>query len=328
MRAHVVDRLSAYLDHELSVAEAALVREHLAGCQACAERLAHLAAVDAGVRDLEVVAPEGYFDSFASRVRARVEATSRPRARFQLPAWSWAVAAAVLLAVIVPRLPFGSGGPAPLPAQQTAATDPTTRSSAPARADAGAPAAAAESDRLREIADSEPPAEAGARAKKELLEGGAVASNANSPRLLPPAPPFVSAPPPQATPPARSTAPPAPQTRTAQALPAAPAPAAAPAPKATGFAEGKTDAVSEEVQVAAADTAFRDEVRTQVAAAERSDLEKDKRQNEGAPSAKPQAALAGAGRTEEALKLRRASGEKAASAPGGSAAAEFDAIEA
>ena len=126
MSPHVVDRLSAYLDHELSVAEAASVREHLAGCETCAERLAHLAAVDAGVRDLKVVAPEGYFDSFASRVRTRVLATSRPRARFQVPAWSWAVAAAVLLAVIVPRLPLGSGGPAPLPAQKTAASDPTT----------------------------------------------------------------------------------------------------------------------------------------------------------------------------------------------------------
>ena len=66
-----------------------------------------------------------------------------------------------------------------------------------------------------------------------------------------------------------------------------------------------------------------------MAAAERSDLEKDKRQNEGAPGgAKPQAALAGAGRTEEALKLRRASGERAASAPVGSAAAEYGALEA
>ena len=45
-------------------------------------------------------APEGYFDAFPGRVRARLAAP--PRAAASLPVWTWAAAAAVLLAVVTP----------------------------------------------------------------------------------------------------------------------------------------------------------------------------------------------------------------------------------
>jgi hypothetical protein len=48
-------------------------------------------------------APEGYFDLFASRVVARLAAAPKARVRsWRPPAWTWAAAAALLLAVVTP----------------------------------------------------------------------------------------------------------------------------------------------------------------------------------------------------------------------------------
>ena len=100
MTGHVDDRLSAYLDNELSVAERAAVEAHLTTCDACAGQLQELAAVDAATRALRVKAPDGYFEAFPGRVRQRLEAKRRPA--WRVPGWSWAAAAALLLAVLTP----------------------------------------------------------------------------------------------------------------------------------------------------------------------------------------------------------------------------------
>jgi hypothetical protein len=96
---HEHERLSAYLDGELPPLERAQVDAHLSGCRECADRLAELRAADAALAALPASAPAGYFESFPGRVRARLDA--KP-ARKGLPAWTWAVAAALVLAVVTP----------------------------------------------------------------------------------------------------------------------------------------------------------------------------------------------------------------------------------
>ena len=113
MTAHVVDSLSPYLDGELDPAERAAVLAHLAACEACAVRLQELAAVDAATRALPVEAPEGYFESLPSRVRARIEA--RTGRAWGVPAWGWAAAAAVVLAVVTPLTLTVRQAPEPTP---------------------------------------------------------------------------------------------------------------------------------------------------------------------------------------------------------------------
>jgi len=73
---HPGDRLSAFLDGELSAAERAEVQGHLRECAACTRELEELGAVDAFARELPVEAPAGYFDELPGRVRARVRAHS------------------------------------------------------------------------------------------------------------------------------------------------------------------------------------------------------------------------------------------------------------
>lgn len=132
MSEHVRDRLSAYLDRELPPTDDDAVVAHLRGCEACRSHLAALTSVDKAARALPVEAPAGYFDTLPGRVRARLEATSATRAvedeererkrgpapgrvgpparafgssvrrPLGLPAWTWAVAAALLLAVVTP----------------------------------------------------------------------------------------------------------------------------------------------------------------------------------------------------------------------------------
>jgi anti-sigma factor RsiW len=101
--AHVTERLSAYLDGEVPPSEREEIALHLRGCEACAAHLEELLAVDALARDLPVSAPDGYFDALPGRVRARLPFRKSRRARI-VPVWSWAVAAALLLAVVAPRV--------------------------------------------------------------------------------------------------------------------------------------------------------------------------------------------------------------------------------
>ena len=287
MSAHVLDLLSAYLDHELSVVDAGAVREHLAGCEACARQLAQLAAVDARLRDLPAGAPAGYFDSFASRVRTRIETARRPRARFRVPPWSWAVAAAVFVAVILPFMPRSfepRGLPAPFPAKERVASAPAT---APATAPAATPAPA-----LRSLGYVEPSSGAKTRAQAE--------------------PPFGGAPPPAA-----------PQAR----VPAAPTPEApSESGKREAFPAEKADAAGGVSAQAASDSAVRDEVRLQMAEAPQAELEKDKRPSANLERGEA-AAAAPAREDEQKKSRRAAAAGAMAQAPASPADTEYRALE-
>ncbi len=100
MSAHVAERLGLFLDGELPADERAAIASHLRECAACARRLEELAAVDDVARSLTVEAPQGYFDDFPSRVRARLRAPAKRRSG--PPVWSFAAAAALLLGVLTP----------------------------------------------------------------------------------------------------------------------------------------------------------------------------------------------------------------------------------
>ncbi|MEE8218295.1 MAG: zf-HC2 domain-containing protein [Vicinamibacteria bacterium] len=109
MSAHERERLCGYLDGELSVGERAEVEAHLATCSECASLLAEMGAVDERARELPIETPRGYFEAFPGRVRARVEGLSPAqtraatgRRRWPIPVWTWAAAAALILAVVTP----------------------------------------------------------------------------------------------------------------------------------------------------------------------------------------------------------------------------------
>jgi len=97
---HEHERLSAYLDAELPPEQMSAVAAHVAACPECAARLAEFAAVDEAAAALAAAAPSGYFEALPGRMRARLE-PRRPGAR-RLPVWTWAAAAALLLAVVTP----------------------------------------------------------------------------------------------------------------------------------------------------------------------------------------------------------------------------------
>lgn len=126
MSAHERERLSAYLDGELTAAERAAVASHVAACPECAGLLAAFAAVDEEAGSLPAEAPDGYFEGFSGRVTARLAKerahAARPR---RLPGWAWAAAAVLLLAVVTPltlkRAP--AVAPAPVPVAPAAAPE-------------------------------------------------------------------------------------------------------------------------------------------------------------------------------------------------------------
>jgi hypothetical protein len=95
---HPGDRLSAYLDDELAAAERSTVEAHLQECAQCSRLLEDLAAVDSTAQSLTVQAPDGYFEAFPASVRQRLVARRRRR----VPSWTWAAAAAAVLAVLTP----------------------------------------------------------------------------------------------------------------------------------------------------------------------------------------------------------------------------------
>ena len=192
MSPHVIERLSAFLDGELPEAERREVQAHVESCPPCRTRLSELAVLDASARGLEVQAPEGYFEALPGRVRLRLRG---PR-RASLPAWGWAAAAALLLAVVTPLLqrdPFGPSR-APVAAPRTAPRATATPPEAPDR-----PRPAPREDRV--VTQSAPAGGGSAAAKRRPQAEDSATAEA------PPAAGF--APPPAATPEPLPAAPPA-----------------------------------------------------------------------------------------------------------------------
>jgi len=200
--AHETERLSAWLDGELPPEDRRVVEAHLEGCPECRSRVAALRAADEAARELPAEAPEGYFDDFAARVRARIaeEPTRRPfphPRRVPWPVWAGALAAALVLAVVVPRTL--ERAPAPdleqtLPSRVTGAAE-TAAPPAPSPA----PAAPVVADSAREVSS-----EAGTplhnevrREKKEarpVVPGGPARQATEAPAASPPAQPGGSGP--------------------------------------------------------------------------------------------------------------------------------------
>jgi hypothetical protein len=163
VNAHERERLAAWLDGELDPGERAQVEAHLAACSECAALLAEMEALDEVVRSAPVEAPSGYFDRLPGRVRGRIESDAGRPAPVggRVPAWTWAVAAALLLAVI-----------SPLTLDRLALRDPSgPERAAPLRQDARPrPSALAEEER-DESGPAEPETDQESRAKGETGPG-------------------------------------------------------------------------------------------------------------------------------------------------------------
>ena len=158
MSEHEHERLSAYLDGELPPQEMSAVAAHVAACPECAARLAEFAAVDEAAAALAATAPSGYFEALPGRMRTRLEPRRSAR---RLPAWTWAAAAALLLAVVTPLTLSKRSSlqmePAPAREQPAAAPPPTLEAPAQRQsAPAAAPAVAAPPAKLQKVAP--PPA--------------------------------------------------------------------------------------------------------------------------------------------------------------------------
>lgn len=135
MSGHERERLSAYLDRELPPDERAAVEAHLSACPECAAFLAELAVVDEAAASLPAEPPEGYFESFPARVRSRLEPPQAASPGRRVPAWTWAAAAALLLAVVTP-LTLRQLRPAPAEAPSApAALQPPGSAPEPKRAE-------------------------------------------------------------------------------------------------------------------------------------------------------------------------------------------------
>jgi Putative zinc-finger len=151
---HEHERLSAYLDGELPPEEMSAVAAHVAACPECAARLAEFAAVDEAAEELAATAPSGYFEALPGRMRARLE-PRRSGAR-RLPVWTWAAAAALLLAVVTPITisKRSSLQMEPTPARERPAAAPPPTLEAPAQrqsAPSAAPAVEAPPAKLQKV---------------------------------------------------------------------------------------------------------------------------------------------------------------------------------
>ena len=163
MSDHVLDRLSAFLDAELPAREQAEVVGHLRDCSACAAHLDLLRSVDAEAAALPVAVPDGYFETLPGRIRGRLEGTPRPVVR-RVPAWTWAVAAALVLGVVTP-----------LTMQRNRVETPGTAVVAPPSVTYPAPAAAEPAPEAGGVARPTPgkaadSAAAGSKGKDDLAE--------------------------------------------------------------------------------------------------------------------------------------------------------------
>jgi len=188
--AHVLDRLSMYLDGELAASARSEVEAHLRGCAACARHLEELAAVDAAARELPVPAPTGYFDSLPARVRARLPA---PRRRAP-PVWVWAAAAGLALAALAPVLLRQTTSPVPEGTRTNdearVAPPPSTATTAPA-APAEAPPAGGARERVLSKESVRTKAAPPAPAPPPVLLERATENAARAPAAPPPPAPQI-----------------------------------------------------------------------------------------------------------------------------------------
>jgi anti-sigma factor RsiW len=95
---HVRELLSAFIDDELTPREREQVRQHLETCPECRAHLASLRRTLGLVRTMD---PVKVPDGFRAQVRSQLAAVEQPRAGRWLPRWSWQVAAAAAVAVLI-----------------------------------------------------------------------------------------------------------------------------------------------------------------------------------------------------------------------------------
>ena len=142
------DRLSEYLDGELSHGERAALEAHLADCRACRAVLGELRAVVATARALPDLPPSrDLWSGVAERTAGVVP--FRPRMPRALPRWTRLAAAAALFAAVgsgATWLAMQGGGTTPLPTVAPAGGVATTQ--AVATAPRGTGAAVAELEAL------------------------------------------------------------------------------------------------------------------------------------------------------------------------------------
>jgi hypothetical protein len=149
-----------------------------------------MAAVDAAAASLPARAPDGYFEALPSRILARLGAAPKAPVRTRrLPAWTWAAAAALLLAVVAPltlRRPAPDSVPAvPAPAGAPELTlgDREQKRERDALAAPGAPPTPAA--RPRPALDSRPAAAVAAAPAGGLGKGKAESEAARGPLAAP-----------------------------------------------------------------------------------------------------------------------------------------------
>lgn len=99
MQKHPSDQLTAYVDGELTLEEAAEIAAHLAECAHCREVVSDLRAVQTLLRSLPEPSPD---PSLLLRTKVRLESTQKPG----LPRWLIAGAVALAVAAFVALLPF------------------------------------------------------------------------------------------------------------------------------------------------------------------------------------------------------------------------------
>jgi anti-sigma factor RsiW len=192
MGPHVTESLSAYMDGELALPEREAVAAHLRGCPSCARHLEELLAVDAAARELPLSVPDGYFEAFRGSLRGRLQGP-RPARRRLAPAWALAAAAALVLAVLTPRLRHDMRAPG---ASAPGASPPADAATAPSLA--APPPASLSQDRIAEAVPEATRAEpAPAQPAPPRLQRGR--ADEQRPAAAPPAvPPAAPAPQPAA----------------------------------------------------------------------------------------------------------------------------------
>ena len=142
MMQHELDRLSEYLDGELSPRDRAAVERHLAACEECTIALVGLRAVVNGARALENRPPaEDLWAAIEARLEPRVSTEPRkwswtwPRITFTIPQLAGAAAALVLISA--GSMWMALGGRPGQPTDAMNASSGSSRSAAVATFDEG-----------------------------------------------------------------------------------------------------------------------------------------------------------------------------------------------